>query len=132
VLVLLPLKQSGGKSEVQHCASAPQPNILVKPTPTSSACWYPPHFVLRCGLPRALGKMNAPRTIALLLLPAALAVVVLGLFCLANAAPPYPDPTPEQLTEQNSYIQNGTWLTLGGAIAMLADGIWLWRTRNRA
>ena len=41
--------------EVQHPAYAPQPNRLVKPTPTSSACWYPPHFVLRCGLPRALG-----------------------------------------------------------------------------
>lgn len=33
----------------------PQPNILVKPTPTSCACGYPPHFVLRRGLPRALG-----------------------------------------------------------------------------
>ena len=76
--------------------------------------------------------MNTPRAIALLLLPAALAVVAAGLFCLANAAPPYPDPTPELLAEQDSYIKNGTWLTLGGAIAMLADGIWLWRTRKRA
>ena len=32
-----------------------QPNWLVKPTPTSSACGCPPHFVLRRGLPRALG-----------------------------------------------------------------------------
>ena len=34
-----------------------QPNCLVKPTPTSSACWYPPCFALRCGLPRALGLL---------------------------------------------------------------------------
>jgi hypothetical protein len=31
-----------------------QPNCLVKPTPTSSACGYPPCFALRRGLPRAL------------------------------------------------------------------------------
>ena len=37
-----------------------QPNWLVKPTPTSSACGYPPCFALRRGLPRALGlfRMN--------------------------------------------------------------------------
>ena len=29
---------------------------MVKPTPTSSACWYPPCFALRRGLPRALGR----------------------------------------------------------------------------
>lgn len=40
---------------MQHCAFAQWPNCLVKPPPTSSACWYPPHFVLRFGLPRALG-----------------------------------------------------------------------------
>ena len=39
-------------------AFAPQPNRLVKPTPTSSACWYPPCFALRCGLPRALGPFK--------------------------------------------------------------------------
>src|SRR5690606_40564975 len=32
-----------------------QPNWLVKPTPTSFACWFPPCYALRCGLPRALG-----------------------------------------------------------------------------
>ncbi|RZL97634.1 MAG: hypothetical protein EOO88_62275 [Pedobacter sp.] len=33
-----------------------QPNWLVKPTPTSFACWFPPCCALRCGLPRALGS----------------------------------------------------------------------------
>ena len=28
--------------QVQQAASAPQPNCLVKLTPTGSACWYPP------------------------------------------------------------------------------------------
>lgn len=36
--------------------SAHQPNRLVKPTPTSSACGCPPHFVLRRDFPRALGS----------------------------------------------------------------------------
>ena len=35
-----------------------RPNCLVKPTPTSSACWYPPCFALRCGLPRALAPLK--------------------------------------------------------------------------
>jgi len=48
----------GLTDEVHHPAFAPQPNRLVKPTPTSSACWYPPCFALRCGLPRALGFMT--------------------------------------------------------------------------
>lgn len=29
--------------------------MLVKPTPTAFSCWCPPHFVLRRGLPVALG-----------------------------------------------------------------------------
>ena len=36
---------------------AVQPNWLVKPTPTSSACGCPPCFALRRGLPRALDVM---------------------------------------------------------------------------
>lgn len=35
-----------------------QPNRLVKPTPTSSACGCPPCFALRRGLPRALGVLS--------------------------------------------------------------------------
>ena len=39
-----------------YCAH--QPNSAVKPTPTSSACGCPPHFVLRRGLPRALAPQK--------------------------------------------------------------------------
>ena len=38
-----------------------QPNRLVKPTPTSSACGCPPCFALRRGLPRALGPREYTR-----------------------------------------------------------------------
>jgi hypothetical protein len=75
--------------------------------------------------------MKTPRIIALLILPSALAAFVLGIYWLVCAAPPYLDPTPELLAIQDAYIQKGTWLSLGGAIVMLADGLWLWRTRGR-
>lgn len=46
-----------------YCAH--QPNSAVKPTPTSSACGCPPHFVLRRGLPRALAmRINPIRSFA--------------------------------------------------------------------
>lgn len=41
--------------QLEQRAFAQRPNYLVKPTPTSSACWSSPCFALRCGLPRALG-----------------------------------------------------------------------------
>ena len=34
---------------------SPQPNVSVKPTPTSFTCGFPARFALRCGLPAALG-----------------------------------------------------------------------------
>ena len=45
-------------NSLANCAFAPQPNQLVKPTPTSSACGCPPRVALRRGLPRALSVMN--------------------------------------------------------------------------
>jgi len=37
-----PLSAKTWGYQVQQAASAPQPNCLVKLTPTGSACWYPP------------------------------------------------------------------------------------------
>ena len=37
------------------CFFSPQPNVAVKPTPTSFTCGFPARFALRCGLPVALG-----------------------------------------------------------------------------
>ena len=53
-----------------------QPNWLVKPTPTSYACWFPSCFALRCGLPWALGQPTVK--IAILALVTVLALWVLG------------------------------------------------------
>jgi hypothetical protein len=38
------------------CSFSPQPNVSVKPTPTSFTCGFPARFALRCGLPVALGS----------------------------------------------------------------------------
>ena len=42
MLVMNRYQQKHRGYQVQQAASAPQPNCLVKLTPTGSACWYPP------------------------------------------------------------------------------------------
>ena len=42
MLVMNRYQQKHREYQVQQAASAPQPNCLVKLTPTGSACWYPP------------------------------------------------------------------------------------------
>lgn len=42
------------KYHAKHHSHTPLANCLVKPTPTSFACWFPLCFPLRCGLPWAL------------------------------------------------------------------------------
>jgi hypothetical protein len=49
----LPTKQ--GLLVLTGCFFSPQPNVSVKPTPTSFTCGFPARFALRCGLPVALG-----------------------------------------------------------------------------
>lgn len=52
-------RQDASCISVYQCSNLwPAPNWLVKPTPTSSACGYPPCYALRRGLPRALGRVN--------------------------------------------------------------------------
>lgn len=74
--------------------------------------------------------MSAVRFVALLFLAVAAAMAAAGFFLYAGAAIPYPDPTPELLAKQAEDIRMGQLLLFGGLFVLLADALWLWRTRR--
>lgn len=77
-------------------------------------------------------SMSITRLIALLLLPAALTIAAVGFFLYAAAALPYPDPTPDLLSEQARDIRTAQVLLFGGLFIFLADAVWLWKARHKA
>jgi hypothetical protein len=76
--------------------------------------------------------MSITRLTALLLLPAAFAIAAVGFFLYAAAALPYPDPTPELLSEQAKDIRTAQALLFGGLFVFLADAVWLWKARQKS